>query len=99
MYTERKPAVQALQCIPHPHPQRAAAAGAKPFCTDHPCKGTIVTAINIDIVNQIIYQRVAVESMVLWDFVKILTPYSWPRWSTAFHLIQQPHKAAASRCL
>lgn len=54
-----------------------------------PCKGTIVTAINIDIVNQIIYQRVAVESMVLRDFVKICTPVQLAEVEHAFNLIQQ----------
>ena len=29
-----------------------------------PCKGTIVTPIDLDIVDQIVYQRTAVESMV-----------------------------------
>ena len=35
-----------------------------------PCKGTIVTPINLHIANQLIYQRIAVESMVFRDFVK-----------------------------
>ena len=35
-----------------------------------PCKGTIVTPINLDIVDQIAYQRTAVESMVLLDFIE-----------------------------
>lgn len=39
-----------------------------------PHKGTRVTVICIDIVNQWIYQRVAVESMVLRDFINICTP-------------------------
>lgn len=39
-----------------------------------PHKGTIVTAINLDIVNQMIYQRVAVETMVLRDFIKTCSP-------------------------
>ncbi len=39
-----------------------------------PHKGTIVTPINLEIANQLIYQRVAVESMVLRDFVNTCTP-------------------------
>ena len=39
-----------------------------------PHKGTIVTPINLEIANQLIYQRVAVESMVLRDFVNTYTP-------------------------
>ncbi len=35
-----------------------------------PCKGTIVTQINIRVVDQIIYQRLAIESMVLRDFLQ-----------------------------
>jgi len=39
-----------------------------------PYKGTRVTVICLDIVNQWIYQRVAVESMVLRDFMSICSP-------------------------
>lgn len=39
-----------------------------------PHKGTIVTPINLDIACQLIYQRVAVETMVLRDFVKSCSP-------------------------
>lgn len=39
-----------------------------------PHKGTIVTPINLDIASQLIYQRVAVETMVLRDFVRICSP-------------------------
>lgn len=39
-----------------------------------PYKGTRVTLLNFDIVNQIIYQRVAVESMVLRDFAAACSP-------------------------
>jgi DNA-binding GntR family transcriptional regulator len=35
-----------------------------------PYKGTQVTRMNFDIVNQIIYQRMAVETFVLEDFIK-----------------------------
>lgn len=46
----------------------------KGFVQIIPHKGTRVTVICIDIVNQWIYQRVAVESMVLRDFISICTP-------------------------
>ena len=39
-----------------------------------PHRGTIVTPINLHIANQMIYQRVAVETMVLRDFVRTATP-------------------------
>lgn len=50
-----------------------------------PHKGTQVTAIRMDIVNQWIYQRVAVESMVLRDFMSICTPTDIAR----MHYIQE----------
>lgn len=39
-----------------------------------PRKGTIVTLIDYNIVNQTIYQRVAVETMVLRDFIRTCSP-------------------------
>ena len=39
-----------------------------------PHKGTIVTPINVNIASQLIYQRVAVESMVLRDFILSCSP-------------------------
>lgn len=39
-----------------------------------PCKGTIVTPIDLDIANQLIYRRVAIECMVLRDFIRTATP-------------------------
>lgn len=39
-----------------------------------PHKGTIVTAINLKIASQWIFQRMAVECMVLRDFISISTP-------------------------
>ena len=39
-----------------------------------PRKGSIVTRLDYNIINQLIYQRVAVESMVLRDFIKSCTP-------------------------
>lgn len=42
--------------------------------TIEPYKRTQVTLLDYDIINQIIYQRVAVECMVLRDFMSICTP-------------------------
>lgn len=39
-----------------------------------PYKTTTVTLLDYDIVGQIIYQRIAVESMVLRDFIRICNP-------------------------
>lgn len=39
-----------------------------------PHKGTIVTSIDLDIATQWIYQRLAVESMVLRDFMYLYSP-------------------------
>lgn len=39
-----------------------------------PYKGTQVTLMDFDIVNQIIYQRIAVETFVLEDFIKACNP-------------------------
>lgn len=39
-----------------------------------PRKGSIVTRLNYDIIDQFIYERVAVETMVLRDFIRICTP-------------------------
>lgn len=39
-----------------------------------PCKGTIVTTIDIGVVDQLIFQRVAVEGMVFRDFVQSCSP-------------------------
>lgn len=39
-----------------------------------PHKGTIVTTIDLKIANQWIYQRLAVESMVLRDFIQLYSP-------------------------
>lgn len=42
--------------------------------TTTPYRGSTVTLLDADIIDQIIYQRVAVESMVLRDFMKICSP-------------------------
>ncbi|MBR5302491.1 MAG: GntR family transcriptional regulator [Clostridia bacterium] len=49
-----------------------------------PRKGSIVTRLNYDVINQLIYQRVAVESMVLRDFIRICTPADVERVRFAF---------------
>lgn len=54
-----------------------------------PCKGTIVTPINIEIVDQIIYQRVAVETMVLRDFVQSCSPVEIVEVEHAYSLLRQ----------
>ena len=44
------------------------------FVTIAPYKCTKVTYMDFDVINQTIYQRVAVESMVFRDFMKVCTP-------------------------
>lgn len=44
-----------------------------------PHKGTVVTTIDVGTVNQLIYQRVAVEAMVLRDFILTATPLAVER--------------------
>lgn len=44
-----------------------------------PHKGTVVTTIDVSTVNQLIYQRVAVEAMVLRDFVLAAPPLAVER--------------------
>lgn len=39
-----------------------------------PYKGTMVTLLDFDIINQVIYNRVALETMVLRDFTKTCNP-------------------------
>ncbi|MFI3170373.1 MAG: GntR family transcriptional regulator [Faecalibacterium sp.] len=39
-----------------------------------PYKGCLVRLLNFDVINQIIYQRLAVECMVLGEFMDICTP-------------------------
>ena len=54
-----------------------------------PRKGSIVTQLDYDIINQLIYQRVAVESMVLRDFIQICTPADVERVRYAFFRLQE----------
>lgn len=44
-----------------------------------PHRGTVVTPIDVGTVNQLIYQRVAVEAMVLRDFILVATPLAVER--------------------
>ena len=68
-----------------------------------PRKGSIVTRLDYDIINQLIYQRVAVESMVLRDFIKICTPADIERVRFAYSQLQEmgnvyfstPHRFSA----
>lgn len=54
-----------------------------------PRKGSIVTRLNYDIVNQVIYERVAVETMVLRDFILACTPADAERIRYAFSQLQE----------
>ena len=54
-----------------------------------PRKGSIVTKLDYDIINQLIYQRVAVESMVLRDFIQICTPAEVERVRFAFSRLSE----------
>lgn len=49
-----------------------------------PHRGSVITRINYDIVNQFIYERVAVESAVLRDFILTCTPADVERVRHAF---------------
>lgn len=53
-----------------------------------PHKGTVVTVIDVDIVNQMIYQRVAVETAVLRDFVRSAPPLAVERVRCALQRLQ-----------
>ena len=54
-----------------------------------PRKGSMVTRLDYNIVNQFIYERVAVETMVLRDFIHICTPADLERVRFAFSQLQQ----------
>ncbi len=58
-----------------------------------PRKGSIVTRLDYDIVNQFIYERVAVESMVLRDFILSCTPADAERVRFAFSQLQEISRA------
>ena len=54
-----------------------------------PCKGTIVTPINLDIVDQIVYQRTAVESTVLRDFIQVCSPKEYIEIKLKYDLLEE----------
>ena len=54
-----------------------------------PCKSTIVTTIDPGVVDQIIFQRVAVESMVFRDFAQSCSPMEIIEIEHRFDLLQQ----------
>ena len=54
-----------------------------------PRKGSIVTRLDYDVVNQLIYQRVAVESMVLRDFILTCTPADAERVRFAYSRLKE----------
>ena len=54
-----------------------------------PCKGTIVTPIDLDIVDQIAYQRTAVESMVLRDFIQVCSPKEYIEIKHKYDLLEE----------
>lgn len=58
-----------------------------------PRKGSIVTRLDYDIVNQFIYERVAVESMVLRDFILSCTPADAERVRFAFSRLEEISRA------
>lgn len=58
-----------------------------------PHKGTIVTPINLDIVNQMIYQRVAIETMVFRDFVLSCSPTDAERARYCLQVMEEAAKA------
>lgn len=59
------------------------------FVSIIPHKGTIVTPVNIETANQMIYQRLAVETMVFRDFVSICTPMQSARVSCAMDELEE----------
>lgn len=61
-----------------------------------PYKGTIVTAINLKLVNQWIFQRLAVECMVLRDFIRICTPTDIAHIHYAQELLQKTEQKLSS---
>ena len=66
-----------------------AAAGTERLCADHSCKGTIVTPIDLDIVDQIVYQRTAVESTVLRDFIQVCSPKEYIEIKHKYDLLEE----------
>lgn len=62
-----------------------------------PCKGTIVTAIDIGVVDQLIFQRVAVEGMVFRDFVQSCSPMEILAVEHLYNVLLEAAAGAATR--
>ena len=54
-----------------------------------PRKGSIVTRLDYDIVNQFIYERVAVETMVLRDFIQVCSPKEYIEIKHKYDLLEE----------
>lgn len=54
-----------------------------------PRKGSIVTQIDFETVSQLIYERVAVETMVLRDFIKTCSPIDVEKVRYSFEMLRQ----------
>lgn len=57
-----------------------------------PHKGTVVTPVDLDIANQMIYERVALETMVLRDFTKSCSATDLARVHFAYEQMQESAK-------
>ena len=58
------------------------------LCRSFPAS-TIVTPINLDIVDQIVYQRTAVESTVLRDFIQVCSPKEYIEIKHKYDLLEE----------
>ena len=69
---------------------RAACSGwnRTALCRSFPAS-TIVTPINLDIVDQIVYQRTAVESTVLRDFIQVCSPKEYIEIKHKYDLLEE----------
>ena len=54
-----------------------------------PHKGSTVTRLNFDIINQCIYERLAVETMVMRDFIRTCTPLDVEKTRQVFSQMQE----------
>lgn len=54
-----------------------------------PHKGSMVTRLDYDVVNQLIYERVAVETMVLRDFIRTCSPADAEKTRFAYSQLEQ----------
>lgn len=81
--------MQTVRHFAHAGARCPAAAGTERLCADRSCKGTIVTPINLDIVHQIAYQRTAVESTVLRDFIQVCSPKEYIEIKHKYDLLEE----------